>query len=371
MATIRRRGRLGTYYLQEKVEGRWVSRSLHTSDPAIAKASLSEAIAREGHALRRQKPYIENVDRPLELTELAKSFENATRQSFALGQISEPTARNVAHRTPIILQLLRKLGCTHAQDVCRATVRKFTYLALEHPYAVTTVNQLCALASQMWEFALEEDNFAEHNENPWLGKKLRPKSRPAPKPALTPEEYVIARQECHNRKPEVRFLVFVGAKTGRRISSILHLKETDFCAESKTLQMTGKGKTELVEIDDELCQFLLDWPVREDGHYIKQITQPQASARVGEFFKRLRRLHPGKFRKASHHSFRRTAGTALRVAQVEGRVAADALGHSSLHIHEKHYVDQRARKTGSTLSDALRAYERVSDVCPMPDSPSA
>ena len=369
MATLRKRGE--TWYLQEKLEGRWVSRSLHTSDPAIAKASLAKAIDREGHALRRHKPYIEAVDRPLELAELAKTYENSVRQSFALGQISEPTIRNVSHRLPIVLQLLRQLGVTVAQDVCRATVRKFTYLALEHPYAPTTVSHLCALCSQMWEFALEDDNFAEHNENPWSGKKLRPRYRPAPKPALTPEEYVIARQECHDRRPEVRFLVFVGAKTGRRISSILRLRETDFCAETKTLQMTGKGKTELVEIDDQLCQFLLDWPVREDGHYIRQITQPQASARVGEFFKRLRRLHPGKFRKASHHSFRRTAGTALRVARVEGRVAADALGHSSLRIHEQHYVDERARKTGSTLSDALRAYETVSDICHMDEQTSA
>ena len=45
------------------------------------------------------------------------------------------------------------------------------------------------------------------------------------------------------------------------------------------------------------------------------------------------------------------------MARVEGRVAADALGHSSLHIHEKHYVDERARRTGSTLSDALKVYE--------------
>jgi len=41
-------------------------------------------------------------------------------------------------------------------------------------------------------------------------------------------------------------------------------------------------------------------------------------------------------------------------------VAADALGHSSLHIHEKHYVDERARRTGSTLSDALKRYENAS-----------
>ena len=88
MATLRKRGE--TWYLQEKLEGRWVSRSLHTSDPAIAKASLAKAIDREGHALRRHKPYIEAVDRPLELAELAKTYENSVRQSFALGQISEP-----------------------------------------------------------------------------------------------------------------------------------------------------------------------------------------------------------------------------------------------------------------------------------------
>lgn len=357
MATISDRN--GIYYLNEKVSGKWTCRSLHTKDPAIAKASLAAALKRESLYLSRRKPHIRQAEVAVSLEDLAKSFINQAHQNLALNQIRLPTYENVVHRTPIILQILRDLGVVILQEVSRATVRQFVTKALEHPYKPTTVNQLCALASQMWEFALEDDNVAEHyDKNPWSGKKLRPKATSDAKPALTPEEYVIAKEECHGRQPEVRFLVFVGAKTGRRISSILRLKESDFCAETKTLQMYGKNKTELVEIDDELCQFLLDWPVREDGYYVRQITQPQASARVGEFFKRLRKLHPGKFRKGvSHHSFRRTAGTALRVARVEGRVAADALGHSSLHIHEKHYVDERARRTGSTLSDALKVYE--------------
>jgi len=38
MATISNRN--GVYYLSEKVSGKWPCRSLHTKDPAIAKASL-------------------------------------------------------------------------------------------------------------------------------------------------------------------------------------------------------------------------------------------------------------------------------------------------------------------------------------------
>ena len=356
MATISIRR--GVYYLSTKIGGQWTTKSLYTKDPRIAEDSLAAAQARE-ITDRRKSQAARGIVVSFDLAEISGRFIAASQERYRLGQCRLPTAENVAHRTPIILNFLKSLGVVWLDQVSRATVRQFVTAALAHPYSPTTVNQLCALASQLWEFALEDDTLADlYDKNPWAGKKLRPRAYANPKPALTPEEYVLAKEASHKAQPVVRFLVFMGAKTGRRISSLLRLKESDFCAESRTISVYGKGKHELVNLDEEAVQFLLDWPVGESGFYCPQISQPQASARVGEFFKRLRRQHQGKFIKASHHSFRRTAGTALRVAQVDGRVAADALGHSSLHVHERHYVDERARRTGSTLADALRVYEK-------------
>ena len=85
MATLRKRGE--TWYLQEKLEGRWVSRSLHTSDPAIAKASLAAALKRESLYLSRRKPHIRQAEVAVSLEDLAKSFINQAHQNLALNQI--------------------------------------------------------------------------------------------------------------------------------------------------------------------------------------------------------------------------------------------------------------------------------------------
>lgn len=250
---------------------------------------------------------------------------------FQLGDISSRTLDNAYHRLPKLTRMLREQGIHYLHDATYEACQR-SMVAWKVRYQPSTLEHFAHLLSATWNFAKKTGRFKM--VNPWHQKGVLPKVEKKERAILSNEDWQIIKAELETAHPWVRFCCTVSHYTGARLMAVANLRETDFNLTTNEVTLAeSKGKRHVHPCCKQLAKLLLDWPLHEH-RYLPLVTQAQLSARISEFFGRLRRNHPGRFVGISHHSFRRTYITRANTLGLPKQWSMDLVGHVREQTHD-------------------------------------
>lgn len=253
------------------------------------------------------------------------------KNRYQLGDISARTVENAEHRLPKLLTMLREQGIQFLHDATRERCQR-AMVAWRNRYQASTLEHFAHLLSATWN--LKRKALKLNIDNPWHQKGVLVKVEKKARAVLTNEDWQIIRQELETAHPWVRFCCTVSHYTGARLMAVANLRENDFNLTTHELTLAeSKGKRHVHPCCSQLSKLLLDWPLHEH-RYLPLVDQARLSARISEFFGKLRKKYPGKFVGISHHSFRRTYITRANMLGLPKQWSMDLVGHVREETHD-------------------------------------
>ena len=140
--------------------------------------------------------------------------------------------------------------------------------------------------------------------------------------------------------------LFLG--TGMRVSELVSLNISDFSFDNLELTVTRKGGKSMTlyyneDVRDALISYIeLERPETEEDALFLSNRRTRITVRSVE---RLVKKYASRIssKNISPHRLRKTYGTGLYEASGDIKLVADVLGHTSISVTSKHYIDQSER----------------------------
>jgi len=279
------------------------------------------------------------------------SVEDAMKEEFKhlnlqakLGKISEDRAMALQGELDRLRPWLAQAGITVLKDLTEDTAEAFLEIGIEQ-WASGTLKTRVGILAKFWQRHI--DNGAPIR-NHWKGQGIE--ANYTKKRSLTEEELTILLADLPKMPRELQFLTMMGMFTGARIMMCRRLTEEMVNFDKMVINFPKvKKKEHTSHIHHQLYQFLMDFPVREDGHYIDP--DRNWSARFGYWVET--QLRQGElFKDFTHHCLRVTFNTFMLESGLPEQVTMEIIGHSSPEAH-KRYKDIKAQKYSGQIESAL------------------
>jgi integrase len=297
--------------------------------PAMAKAILGKYQMTEA-----------GIRHGLKNTAAAVPIEDAVERYLATlnGKLERKkiTARSLAnanHRVPILAEKLKECGIRYIQDGHKANCAKFMSTLSRH-YKPSTCLHFAHLLSAIWNLYIKDELNPIEMRNWWHHRDVVPEQERQSRAVISNEDWLVIEKELQAADPTVRFVCMVGHFTGARLMACADILVNDFDHNKHTLTLPESKRNRVtVGCCDQLAGFLLDWPTQET-RFIEPVAPNVMSARVSDFFARLRAKHPGRFAGISHHSFRRTFITRAFELGIPKAHSMELVGHKQVATHD-------------------------------------
>jgi integrase len=312
----------------------------------LAKYELSSAgIAHGLKGVAAMVPIDDAANRYLEYLRLRLEGKKVSERSYA----------NALHRVPILAGRLKASHIRFIQDGHKMNCMKFM-LTLRKDYSASTCVHFAHLLSAIWNLYIKAEHDSVDMRNWWHHRDVLPTIEKVERAVIGNEDWAIIESELAKAEPAVRFVCTVGHFTGARLMACADILVNDFDHQQHTLILPESKRTRVtVGCCDQLANFLLDWPTRE-SRFIDSIASNMLSARVSDFFSRLRRAYPGRFVGISHHSFRRSFITRAYALGIPKAHSMELVGHKQAQTHDlyKQKVDGVLVVAAQQIADSWR-----------------
>jgi len=290
---------------------------------------------------------------PVPLDEAINRYMAYLQQKLAMRKITSRSLENAMHRVPLLAERLKRSGISYIQDGHKANCMKFM-ASLSKEYAPSTCQHFAHLLSAIWNQYIKDDRDPVEMRNWWHNKDVLPEQERKERAVLSNEDWVIIEEALKTADPRVRFVCTVGHFTGARLMACADIMVGDFDAEKHTLTLPESKKRRVtVGCCNQLSQLLLDWPTC--GSRFIPVTRPNVmAAEVSDFFKALRKTHPGRFAGVSHHTFRRTFITRAYALGIPKQHSMALVGHTQQATHDlyKQKVDDVLVTAAQQIADS-------------------
>ncbi len=305
-------------------------------------SSIEERIALESFG-------VEQAWKSITVADALKEEAKALNLQSKLGKISEARSLALQGEYTRLKPMLAEAGIISLKDLNADTSALFLELGTKK-WTNGTLKTRVGILSKLWQRHI--DNGAPI-KNFWKGQGIQ--AEHGKKRSLTQEELDILLSELpnvplHLSKAEIQYLTMMGLFTGARIAMCQRLTESMVNLEDRVINFPKvKRKEHSSHIHPQLYQFLLDYPAREDGHYMDP--NRNWSARYCYWIStRLRKN--GLFEGFSHHCLRVTFNTLMLESGLPEQVTMEIIGHTSPEAH-KRYKDIKASKYAGDIEAAF------------------